>query len=553
MSKKILIPVILVLFIPTIIGIIWFYSSSDKVTGVTLVDPEGKEVLLNSSENDFYISLASNLVPIEKQVYSPESWSLYVLTLEKSFDKSVYYLCISQDEKNCLAYDDDGQWYRIKKEDAAKFLVRGEAEKVYDNSEPPEVFVTMSGHDYSIPATSYSWNYKLADGSLSSSSDSSGTVFDSGLNVSSSVNFGVSFSVEPSYFDIKIFDGDTKVFSCNDTLTLSEFTYSVDKRLKAVIHCIWDQSEEGDFYGESLNEFFFNYDLRATAELDKDEYSPGEIAFITLGNADSDVFDITTSLSTSSRLKVRDYNGVKYLLVPISAYNRAGDYTLTLKSETATLNLVLKIKEWSVDDSNVSVDLSADDYNAKVNSFVEMITALPEASSVSEPYWKDGLLTPLVKFVDGEEQYWITSPTYGAVQVVDGAKNDAKTFGRYYVKAYALEAEGIEIDVRSVARGVVSYVGETELFGNVAVIDHGFGLCSVYGHVTTEYRVGDEVEAGANFAKTSGGGIVLGNNSGQIFFALMQDGVFLSPNRFITEHTPESDPMSKAPVTGFIK
>ena len=34
MSKKILIPVILILFVPTIIGLIWFYSSTDKVLWV---------------------------------------------------------------------------------------------------------------------------------------------------------------------------------------------------------------------------------------------------------------------------------------------------------------------------------------------------------------------------------------------------------------------------------------------------------------------------------------------------------------------------------------
>ena len=71
MSKKILIPVILILFVPTIIGIVWFYSSADKVSEVILYDPDGKEwVYTDTSDIQFFVKLESGLTQIEKQIYS---------------------------------------------------------------------------------------------------------------------------------------------------------------------------------------------------------------------------------------------------------------------------------------------------------------------------------------------------------------------------------------------------------------------------------------------------------------------------------------------------
>ena len=563
MNKKILIFVLLILFIPAIVCGIWFYSVSgdnyttSNVATVTLVAPDENEWVYESDEDKlFFTELASNLVEIEKQEFSSEIWTVYTLELERTFDSKMLYLCLSPNAKNCLAYDEDGVWYRINTDDARKFLVREELEGVYTNRNCPDLVVSLSGNEFLVPTKSYIWSYLLADGTFSTVEGAYDDIYSLPLMVSASTGFNFVFSHEPDWHDIKIFDGETLVFS-GDSSSLNTFSYQSDAILRAVVSSKWYQNDANLYYGESVNEFTFSYDVRATATLNKDSYQPGELAWAKLDNAQNDTFEfvISDDFDTSDDLCIRNYNDNRYLLIPISSYNKTGTYLLTLKSDFSNINLTINVAERYLEDASITLgSASASVYQNALEMFVNEVSSL-DTMMDEEPLWINGAITPVVKYEEGRDRYWISAPSYGVNQIVDGMKIGVKNFGLHYVKSVDFES----IHARAICDGVIVMSKETEAFGKTLVIDHGFGVCSVYGRLeslnfTVGARVkrGDEIgvssEEGIRISRVKQGEFDISTTQAQVFFGICVDGVFINPYQFITEQTkPEDSEITVAP------
>ena len=71
---------------------------------------------------------------------------------------------------------------------------------------------------------------------------------------------------------------------------------------------------------------------------------------------------------------------------------------------------------------------------------------------------------------------------------------------------WALPAES---DVKATNRGVVIFAAELGTYGNTVIVDHGFGLTTVYSHLSKPLRLeGDRVERGEVIGKSGDSGLV---------------------------------------------
>lgn len=82
-------------------------------------------------------------------------------------------------------------------------------------------------------------------------------------------------------------------------------------------------------------------------------------------------------------------------------------------------------------------------------------------------------------------------------------------------------------DVEAANSGIVKYAGELGIYGNAVIIDHGFGLMSLYGHLSEiDVEEGQEVKKGEVIAKTGSTGLAGGDH---LHFGILVNGVEVSP------------------------
>ena len=75
--------------------------------------------------------------------------------------------------------------------------------------------------------------------------------------------------------------------------------------------------------------------------------------------------------------------------------------------------------------------------------------------------------------------------------------------------------------------GVVAFVGDLGIYGNAVIIDHGLGLFTLYGHLSSiDVKVGDSVKQRQIIGKTGETGLAVGDH---LHFGVYLDGVPVLP------------------------
>lgn len=84
--------------------------------------------------------------------------------------------------------------------------------------------------------------------------------------------------------------------------------------------------------------------------------------------------------------------------------------------------------------------------------------------------------------------------------------------------------------VHAANSGKVIFTGYLGIYGNAIIIDHGFGLSSLYGHLETiKVNVGDKVERGTIIGITDSTGLSGGDH---LHYAMMVHGIFVNPTEW---------------------
>ena len=82
--------------------------------------------------------------------------------------------------------------------------------------------------------------------------------------------------------------------------------------------------------------------------------------------------------------------------------------------------------------------------------------------------------------------------------------------------------------------GEVIFAEYLGIYGNMVVIDHGYGLQSLYAHLSkTEVQVGDAVERGQTIGRTGATGLALGDH---LHFTLLLHGLAVTPLEWWDDH-----------------
>jgi murein DD-endopeptidase MepM/ murein hydrolase activator NlpD len=81
--------------------------------------------------------------------------------------------------------------------------------------------------------------------------------------------------------------------------------------------------------------------------------------------------------------------------------------------------------------------------------------------------------------------------------------------------------------ITAAAAGRVVFAGELGIYGNCVILDHGLGVGSLYGHLSSiEAEVGKSVERGAKLGRSGETGLAGGDH---LHFAVLVGGVYVDP------------------------
>jgi hypothetical protein len=97
--------------------------------------------------------------------------------------------------------------------------------------------------------------------------------------------------------------------------------------------------------------------------------------------------------------------------------------------------------------------------------------------------------------------------------------------------------------VKAANDGKVAWAADMGIYGNCIVVDHGYGLQSIYGHLREiDVKVGDAVQKGQKMGVEGQTGLAGGTH---LHFSMQVDGVQVNPREWWDEHWIQDRVMSK--------
>jgi murein DD-endopeptidase MepM/ murein hydrolase activator NlpD len=128
-------------------------------------------------------------------------------------------------------------------------------------------------------------------------------------------------------------------------------------------------------------------------------------------------------------------------------------------------------------------------------------------------------------------------PAHGWLTSTMGRRTDPMTGGTDYHPGLDIAGDKGQA-VYATADGVVTHAGRQGAYGNLIVIDHGFGLETRYGHLSGfQVRQGDRVQRGALIGRLGSTGRATGTH---LHYEVLANGRLLNPLRLLTQQKPRA-------------
>lgn len=104
-------------------------------------------------------------------------------------------------------------------------------------------------------------------------------------------------------------------------------------------------------------------------------------------------------------------------------------------------------------------------------------------------------------------------------------------------------------DVIAANDGKVVYAAPLGIYGNCIVVDHGFGLQSIYGHLSDiAVHEGDLVKRGQSMGKSGTTGMAGGDH---VHFSMQLDGIQIDPKEWWDAHWIQDHIAKRVSLPGF--
>ena len=215
-------------------------------------------------------------------------------------------------------------------------------------------------------------------------------------------------------------------------------------------------------------------------------------------------------------------DGTHTSFLPISYKLTAGDYTLKVTAENFEKTLTFTVKDYAFDIQNMYIDEEiADSTVNDANADWELYVAMKPVKALSDNklYYTDSFIRPVNQ--EGE----ITTE-YGMIRYV----NDAPTSSRHSGIDIAVP-QGTPVLATNSGRVILSQY--LQMTGNTVVIEHGYGLKSIYYHMSElSVAVDDVVERGQEIGKVGSTGFSTGPH---LHFSMAVNTVWVNPWLFIED------------------
>ncbi len=214
--------------------------------------------------------------------------------------------------------------------------------------------------------------------------------------------------------------------------------------------------------------------------------------------------------------------GTTYVaILPISYDATPGEYTLTIASGEASVDTVLQLvdREFTIQNLTIDQSIADDTVNSDAANYEYNVAMEPvKAAADPEQYWEGDFIFPLPELPDGQE-YRITTE-FGLIRYVNGS-----TVG---TRHGAIDiAAGTGTPTLASGAGRVLYADFLQLTGNTVVIEHGYGLKSLYYHMhTLDVEAGDMVEQGEVIGTVGSTGFSTGAH---MHFAMAVNSQYINP------------------------
>lgn len=397
--------------------------------------------------------------------------------------------------------DSDGTVYAISETVSKNFLSSAYAEAFYDTATPP-VLSTLDNE--AVLPSSAMWHYKnRSDADMQANWI---PTTDQEILYEITGELGISFSKAPGVCQVQVYDSNGDGIFRGSHQELSKLTTAVGDILTVHVQASWNAETFPDAYGSLEYRFSVKIRNQSTFSLSESEVSPGGLLILSCTN-------ITTLSKISFTVDRAD-------VIPTPTFHRDGDYARALlaipeQAEAQTLQLTVSYgaskQAFTV---TVREKPTAPRYDFPTVDRTESTERLPEAmiewerilqtlpdTSDTFPYFQGN-------FSDPTQNGFSLSYTHGGI--VFYGSDLSESFSAIGTEFRADSAD--DLGVRVLHHGRVLQIGTCELLGNYVVVDHGCGLRTWYGHLSSiSVEVGNVVKQGDRIGQCGSGGLAVAN------------------------------------------
>lgn len=553
--------VCLLLLIPIVIAIVFALTvdpnsvSINNLSSVSVKTPYGTTHRFEEkSVLDLYTSMSQNSKEIEKNFrdFSKEEPYTVVFT-ENNAEPIEYKLYVSESTLDYVYSSPDGKYYLVDESVAKNLSTREELAVTDTSSILPTLLANSFSKTVELVSKQYDWTYTDKNGTsttLSSADVSEIATVKFDMSENGNLTFecdkqpdSVNLTIKDSHGEIR-FDGDPKNLSESNQLT-----YANDELLKASLVAEWYNIDSASYHGKVTYNFKLLYDVDPTYKFVNTSLKTGDFTVLVMENFnDGEQLTLKNDLQIPEKLNVYDCNidgkDVKITFIPYGSTASVGEHELVLSTdsgheETRVQTVRDAGKEYTtktvvIEDKELATACT----DESIAEFENLIATLTSKSANEKLYNESN--NARFEYPTGSSEIATGGATFGTKY--DVISITSPTNG-YISTGYDLKcAEGEPILAAN--DGKVVFADKTTLYGNTVIVDHGYGILSVYGNLDSiSVSAGDNVlRKETELGKAGSTGFALSQSSGDAgakravmcHYGVSMNGVFISPNNIYT-------------------